>query len=65
MRRRMLKCGDKLEFARQRLEAIAAAFLGPDGSAKQRPPVGVDGKSTLPPALQATSLEEGGFWLPP
>jgi hypothetical protein len=37
---------DKQEFARLRLEAIAAAFLVPDGSAKQRPPVGVGGKRT-------------------
>ena len=37
---------NKQEFARLRLEAIAAAFLESDGSAKQRPPVGVGGKST-------------------
>jgi hypothetical protein len=37
---------DKQEFARLRLEAIAAAFLEPDGSALERPPVGVGGKST-------------------
>jgi hypothetical protein len=35
-----------LGFARLRLEAIAAAFLMPDGSAKQRPPVGVGGNRT-------------------
>ena len=40
----------KLEFARLRLEAIAAAFLVPDGSAKQRPPVGVGGKRPHPSA---------------
>ena len=41
---------DKQEFARLRLEAIAAALLVSDGSAKQRPPVGVGGKAPHPSA---------------
>ena len=35
-----------MEFARLRLEAIAAALLMPDGSAVEWPPVGVNGNST-------------------
>ena len=41
---------EKLEFARLRLEAIAAAFLRPDGSANDRPPVGEGGKAPHPSA---------------
>ena len=49
-----------MEFARLRLEAIAAALLEPAGSAIERPPVGVGGKSTSSAPHGAPSPEGEG-----